>query len=189
VGRRKDAVTRGRGDTGTRSNSRIAVQTSGQEPKGADSIRLILDTDIADDIDDAIALLFGLGSPTLEMLGVTTVCGDVLTRARIARRMLELAGRPDTPVITGCERPWGFNYRPGTAPEDCSQGEAVTDDCTPLPAASYLSASVSAVLRTKLHSSFPGLSDAPALQRKSTSEWPRAAISDFGPDGPTMQRS
>jgi inosine-uridine nucleoside N-ribohydrolase len=156
---------------------------------GAEKIRVILDTDIGDDIDDAIALCFALGSPEFDVLGVTTVYGDVQTRARIARRMLQVAGRADVPVIPGCERPLGFDYHTGTAPEDCSQGEAVTDDCTPLPAASYLSASVSAVLRTKLHSSFPGLSDAPALQRKSTSEWPRAAISDFGPDGPTMQRS
>jgi purine nucleosidase len=100
----------------------------------ADRIPIILDTDIGDDIDDAIALCFALGSPEFDVLGVTTVYGDVQTRARIARRMLQVAGRTDVPVIPGCERPLGFDYHAGTAPEECSQREAVADDCAPLPA-------------------------------------------------------
>lgn len=96
-------------------------------------IKIILDTDIGDDIDDAIALCFALGSPEFDLLGVTTVFGDVQTRARIARKLLCAAGRDDVPVHVGCERPLGFAYHDGTAPEKCSQREAVADDTIPLP--------------------------------------------------------
>jgi len=98
----------------------------------ASRIKIILDTDIGDDIDDAIALCFALGSPEFELLGVTAVYGDVLTRARIARKMLDLCGRPDVPVRMGFERPLAFEYHPGTAPEECSQRRAVADDPEPL---------------------------------------------------------
>lgn len=90
-------------------------------------IKIILDTDIGDDIDDAIALCFALGSPEFELLGVTVVYGDVETRARIARKLLKAWGREDVPVAAGYERPFGFNWNPGTAPEECSQRAAVAD--------------------------------------------------------------
>jgi purine nucleosidase len=96
-------------------------------------IPIILDTDIGDDIDDAIALLVALGSPEFELLGVTTVYGDIQTRTRIARRLLQLAGCGDIPIVPGCERPFGFDYHEGTAPEKCSQRSAVADDDAPLP--------------------------------------------------------
>ena len=35
--------------------------------------KIILDTDIGDDIDDAFALALALKSPEIEILGVTTV--------------------------------------------------------------------------------------------------------------------
>ncbi len=95
-------------------------------------IKVILDTDIGDDIDDAFALCFGLGSPEFDLLGVTVVYGDVETRARIARRMVKLCGREDIPVVAGFERPLGFDWHPGTDPEVCSQIEAVADETEPL---------------------------------------------------------
>jgi len=94
--------------------------------------KIILDTDIGDDIDDAFALSFGLGSPEFDLLGVTVVYGDVETRARIARRMVRLCGREDLAVRAGFERPLGFEWHPGTVPETCSQKEAVADDAEPL---------------------------------------------------------
>lgn len=54
--------------------------------------QVILDTDIGSDVDDALALIQILGSPTLELAGVTTVYGDTALRARIARRYAALAG-------------------------------------------------------------------------------------------------
>jgi inosine-uridine nucleoside N-ribohydrolase len=95
-------------------------------------IKIILDTDIGDDIDDAIALAFALGSPEFELVGVTTVYGDVEMRARIARRMVRLWGREDIPVVPGAERPLQFDWHEGAAPEQCSQREAVADDTEPI---------------------------------------------------------
>lgn len=54
---------------------------------------IILDTDIGSDVDDALALSLILGSPEAELLGVTTVYGDTLLRARLAKRFGSLAGR------------------------------------------------------------------------------------------------
>lgn len=58
--------------------------------------------------DDAVALLMALASPeSLQVLGVTCVAGNVpldLTQ-RNARRVCELAGRPEVPVYAGCPRP------------------------------------------------------------------------------------
>jgi len=67
--------------------------------------KVILDTDIGDDIDDAYALGLILASPELELLGVTTVFGNVLARARQALTILKLAGREDVPVAAGCGVP------------------------------------------------------------------------------------
>ncbi|MGH6897281.1 MAG: nucleoside hydrolase [Geminicoccaceae bacterium] len=58
--------------------------------------------------DDALAILLALGSPEeLEVLAVTAVAGNVplaLTEQN-ARKVIELAGRPDLPVHRGCARP------------------------------------------------------------------------------------
>jgi inosine-uridine nucleoside N-ribohydrolase len=63
--------------------------------------KIIIDTDIGDDVDDAFALALALRSPELEILGVTTNFGDTETRAKIADRLLAEAGRPDIPVAAG----------------------------------------------------------------------------------------
>lgn len=62
---------------------------------------IILDTDIGTDIDDAFALALALASPEIELRGVTTVSADAHTRALIACRLLEHAGRGDVPVAAG----------------------------------------------------------------------------------------
>jgi purine nucleosidase len=58
--------------------------------------------------DDALAILLALGSPDqLEVLALTAVAGNVpltLTEQN-ARKICELAGRPDLPVHAGCARP------------------------------------------------------------------------------------
>lgn len=64
--------------------------------------RIILDTDIGDDIDDALALALIVRSPELELLGVTTVFGNVAARARQARTVLAVAGVRGIPVAAGC---------------------------------------------------------------------------------------
>jgi purine nucleosidase len=66
---------------------------------------IIIDTDPGQ--DDAIALLLAAASPELELLGVTTVAGNVplqLTTLN-ARKVMELAGRADVPICAGADRP------------------------------------------------------------------------------------
>lgn len=66
---------------------------------------IIIDTDPGQ--DDAIAILLALASPELELLGLTTVAGNVplALTSRNARMVLELAGRRDIPVHAGADRP------------------------------------------------------------------------------------
>jgi len=62
---------------------------------------IILDTDIGGDIDDAFALALVLHSPELDLRAVTTVSGDTQARARLAAKMLSVAGRPNVQVAAG----------------------------------------------------------------------------------------
>ncbi|MBM4040698.1 MAG: nucleoside hydrolase [Planctomycetes bacterium] len=62
---------------------------------------ILIDTDIGDDIDDALALALALTSPEVDLRAVTTVYGDVATRTRLALKLLATYGRPDVPVGTG----------------------------------------------------------------------------------------
>ncbi len=64
-------------------------------------VPVIFDTDIGTDIDDAYALAQILGSPELKLVGVTTVSGDAVARARLAAKFLAVAGRPEVPVYAG----------------------------------------------------------------------------------------
>jgi purine nucleosidase len=61
----------------------------------------ILDTDLGSDVDDVLALAVILGSPELELTGVTTVYGDTLLRARMVARVLATAGRTAGPIVPG----------------------------------------------------------------------------------------
>ncbi len=67
--------------------------------------KIIIDTDPGQ--DDAIAILLALASPELDVLGITAVAGNVplaLTEKN-ARKICELAGRPETKVFAGAVRP------------------------------------------------------------------------------------
>jgi inosine-uridine nucleoside N-ribohydrolase len=63
--------------------------------------KVIIDTDIGDDIDDAFAIALALKSPELEILGISTTFGDTEARAKIVDRLLGEAGRTDIPVVAG----------------------------------------------------------------------------------------
>ena len=81
--------------------------TDAAHPAPADPaapLQIVLDTDVGDDIDDALALALILASPELELLGVSTVFGNVAARSRQARTILHLAGDParSVPVAAGC---------------------------------------------------------------------------------------
>jgi inosine-uridine nucleoside N-ribohydrolase len=67
--------------------------------------KILLDCDPGH--DDAIALMLALGSPELELLGVTTVAGNQTLEKTTANaiRLLEFAGRDEIPVAAGADRP------------------------------------------------------------------------------------
>jgi len=67
--------------------------------------RLIIDTDIGTYYDDAFAVLFAVQSPEVKVEAVTTVYGDVDLRARIACKILEVAGHLEVPVAAGVGNP------------------------------------------------------------------------------------
>ena len=70
--------------------------------------KIIIDTDPGQ--DDAVAILLALASPDeIDVLGITAVAGNVplsLT-SKNARIVCELAGKADTKVFAGCDRPLG----------------------------------------------------------------------------------
>jgi purine nucleosidase len=73
------------------------------------TIPVILDCDPGQ--DDAVMLLLAMASPEIDILGITTVAGNVpleLTH-RNARIMCDLAGRNDIPVYAGCEKPMQYD--------------------------------------------------------------------------------
>lgn len=69
------------------------------------TIRVIFDTDIGTDVDDCLALAVLLGSPEIEIAGITCVYGDVALRSRMVRKLLALRGREDIPVYEGLRDP------------------------------------------------------------------------------------
>jgi inosine-uridine nucleoside N-ribohydrolase len=90
-----------------------AFAQSANPPVGSNAPeKIIIDTDIGDDIDDAFAIALALHSPELQILGITTCFGDTEARAKIVDRLLAEADRSDIPVYAG---------PPTKAPSDMNQ--------------------------------------------------------------------
>jgi len=69
------------------------------------AIPVLIDTDVGTDVDDAIALALAVASSEIDLRAVTVVSGDVALRGRIAKKLLELAGRAAVPVGAGIRQP------------------------------------------------------------------------------------
>ncbi|HEY7353821.1 MAG TPA: nucleoside hydrolase [Terriglobales bacterium] len=67
--------------------------------------KIIIDSDIGDDIDDAFAVALALRSPEVQILGISTTFGDTEERAKLLDRLLGEAGREDIPVAVGISNP------------------------------------------------------------------------------------
>jgi len=67
-----------------------------------EKIKVLIDTDIGDEIDDALALYLAMRAG-LDIVGITTVFENTDERARIARRLTKLYGRgyESVPVFAG----------------------------------------------------------------------------------------
>lgn len=77
---------------------RLLAQAAAVTPQ-----KVIIDTDIGDDIDDAFALALALKSSEVQILQVNADYGDTPLRARLLERFLLAAGRGDIPVATGVQ--------------------------------------------------------------------------------------
>lgn len=67
----------------------------------SDKTKIIIDTDVGTYYDDAFAVLYAVQNDDLDILAVTTSYGDTKIRARIAKKILRVAGRPDISVCAG----------------------------------------------------------------------------------------
>jgi len=67
-----------------------------------EQIKVILDTDIGSDIDDALALAYLLNQPRCQLLGVTTCSGQAHLRAEMVSAICRNVGRDDVPIHSGC---------------------------------------------------------------------------------------
>lgn len=65
--------------------------------------KIILDTDIGTDIDDALALAYLLNRQDCDIVGITTVTGEADRRAEMVSAMLKTAGRADIPIHIGVQ--------------------------------------------------------------------------------------
>ncbi|MGB1287153.1 MAG: nucleoside hydrolase [Aggregatilineales bacterium] len=79
--------------------------------------KVLLDTDIGSDIDDVVSLAYLLVQPDCELVGITTVTGQAIGRARIASALCYAAGKPDIPIYPGSESPLLITQRQTKAPQ------------------------------------------------------------------------
>ncbi len=83
--------------------------------------KILIDTDIGGDVDDALALAMALNTPSLEIVGITNVYLANAWRSGVTKKILQTYGREDIPVCTGAEKPlighWDESRIPNSAPD------------------------------------------------------------------------
>jgi len=83
------------------SSSSVSAQTETSTQRPNTIEKIIIDTDIGSDIDDAFAVGLALHSPEFQILGISSAWGDTHLRARLLSRLLKETGRKDIPVTMG----------------------------------------------------------------------------------------
>jgi len=66
------------------------------------TLKVLFDTDIGSDIDDAVALAYLLAQQSCDLLGITTVSGQPIERAKLASALCKTSGR-DIQIVPGNE--------------------------------------------------------------------------------------
>jgi purine nucleosidase len=72
-----------------------------QTPSPTHSTKIIIDSDIGDDVDDVFAIVLALTSPEVEILGISSAWGDTQLRARMIDRLLVETNSTAIPVAEG----------------------------------------------------------------------------------------
>jgi len=83
-------------------------------------VKILLDTDIGSDIDDAVCLAYLLAQPECELLGITTVSGEPEKRAAMASAQCRAAGK-EIPIFPGA----ALTLLNGQRQPACPQAEAL----------------------------------------------------------------
>ncbi len=110
-----------------------------------DKVKIIFDTDIGSDIDDAVALAYLLSQPRCELLGITTVTGEPLKRAEMASAVCRTVGRDDIPIHSGCAQSMLIRMRQDKAPQaDALGGWDRRTDFAPNTAIEFLRTTIRA---------------------------------------------
>jgi inosine-uridine nucleoside N-ribohydrolase len=71
----------------------------------AGKVKVLLDTDIGSDIDDALCLAYLLMQPRCQLLGITTVTGEAEKRAMLASAICIAAGKSEIQIKPGSPKP------------------------------------------------------------------------------------
>lgn len=82
-----------------------------------EKLKVLFDTDIGSDIDDAVALAYLVSQERCELVGVTTVTGEPILRAEMASAICRNAGKGDVPVHAGCPEALLIRMRQDKAPQ------------------------------------------------------------------------
>ena len=96
-------------------SSSVSAQTEPSASPANTLEKIIIDTDIGNDIDDAFAVGLALRSPEFQILGISSAWGDTRLRARLLSRFLKETGRTDIPVAMGITK------HPAGKPDTLSQ--------------------------------------------------------------------
>ena len=80
------------------------------------AVKVLLDTDIGSDINDAICLAYLLAQPAWELLCITTVTGEAEQRAMLASVLCKAAGKA-VPIFPGQQEPLSVRPRQTTVPQ------------------------------------------------------------------------
>jgi inosine-uridine nucleoside N-ribohydrolase len=78
----------------------LSVSSSRTEEPARMKVPILIDTDVGEDVDDALALALALAHPRFDVRGITTVADDAHTRALIVCRLLHEIGRDEVPVAS-----------------------------------------------------------------------------------------
>ena len=85
-------------------------------------MKVLLDTDIGSDIDDAICLAYLLAHPDCELLGIPTVSDEAEKRDMLASAICQAAGK-EVPIFPGAPLPFLIAPRQPLAPQAAALGQ------------------------------------------------------------------